>query len=201
MSTEHTYFLQRNDTSRMIEVFIRDNAGKPVTGITPGNVNVSAFEVGKSEVSVTAVAVVGDGTAPTYESNKFVEVDNVNKPGLYKYSIPDAVLALTLEQVMLVFEPTAPASANPAIVTVNLSTEVVLAPDGLRKVIIENGDTVGAINAEMILRGMGAVLMGTLTGADSPQLTFRGVDRTVDRVIMTTDTVFNRTAVTVLLAP
>lgn len=199
MSTLHTYFFPRNKTSQMVEVFITDNVGKPVTGVLPANVTVFAYEVGKSENSASAAAIVGDGTAPTYESNKFVEVDAVNKKGIYKYSVPDAVFALLGEQVTIILNPSAPATANPAEIEINLSTEMILAPDGLSKTIVENGDTVGAIDVLQAIRGISAVLMGTLVGADTPELTFRGVDVTTNRVVMTTDEFFNRTAVVVTL--
>ena len=199
MSTLHNYFFNRNATSQMIEVYITDNAGKPVTGIVPGNVKAYYFEVGKSESATAATTIVGDGTAATYESNKFVEVDATNKPGVYKYSVPDAAFALTGEQITVMFDPSAPATANPAVIAINLSTEVVLATDGLSKTIVENGDTVGAIDVLQAIRGISAVLMGTLTGADTPELTFKGVDVGTTRVVMTTDEFFNRTAVVATL--
>lgn len=199
MSTFHFYNLARNKTSQMIEVYITDDVGKPVSGIVPTNVSVSGFQIGKSEAIAAANAIVGDADPATYQSNKFVEVDAVNKPGLYKYSIANSLLALLGEQVTLIFNPSAPADANPAVVAINLSTEVVLASNGLSKTIVENGVTVGPIDVLMAIRGICAVLMGTLVGADTPELTFRGVDTTADRVVMTTDQFFNRTVVEVTL--
>jgi len=200
MASSIEYFLKRGSTSRMIEVYFEDNAGKPVTGITPGNVKVHYFEVGKSENGSSVTTVVGDGTAPTYESNKLVEVDATNKPGIYKYSIPDAALALNGEKVFLIFDPSSPASANPCSVGVNLSTEVVLAADGVKNLIVENGTVFGPIDLLQAVRGISAVTMGTLTGADTPVLTFKGVDTATNRVIITTDEFFNRPTVEVQLS-
>lgn len=199
MSTFHIYSLARNKTSQMIEVYITDDVGKPVSGIVPTDVSVSRFQIGKSEAIAAANAIVGDADPATYQDNKFVEVDAVNKPGLYKYSIPNYLLALAGEQVSLIFNPSLPADANPSVIAINLSQEVVIASNGFTKLIVENGDTVGPIDALQALRGIAAVLMGTLVGADTPELTFRGVDTAIDRVVMTTDTYYNRTFVQVTL--
>ena len=54
----------------------------------------------------------------------------------------------------------------------------------------------GGFTAEEIMKVMGAVLAGTVSGAGSGIETFKGLDTTTDRVVSTVDVDGNRSSVT-----
>ena len=53
----------------------------------------------------------------------------------------------------------------------------------------------GGLTAEEIMKVMGAVLAGTVSGAGSGTETFKGLDKTTNRVVSTVDVDGNRNSV------
>lgn len=95
-------------------LYIKDASG-PVTGLTFSS--VTAYYVrplgDSTEITLASQTVTGD-----YASGGFVEVDSTNMPGIYRFDIPDEVLASGADSaVIMLTEPT----TLPAVMEIELT--------------------------------------------------------------------------------
>lgn len=187
-------YLVRNSTENIIEVYLVGTNGKGFTGAAIGDISITAFKRGTSGAAVAANPIAG--TIDTFVSNGWIEVDNVNKPGLYQYSIPNAIITTAATKLYFVFEYTGAGTAT------SFDYEVILVPaepylgaklstDGLDFIAIEG------INGRQAIELMASVLCGTTVGADSNKTIFKAVGNpAVDRVGSTVDSATgNRTQI------
>ena len=89
-------------TSESVLLEIRANNNNPVTGLTfaTAGLVVRYTRPGSTPVAVTLVTQTVTGA---YVSGGFCEVDATNCPGLYRFDIPNAALAVGVDQVMVSF--------------------------------------------------------------------------------------------------
>jgi hypothetical protein len=189
-------FIARNATSKIIEVLVLNGSGKGVTGLANTAVFIRYFERGKAGASATANPVV-NATNDVWLTNGWKEVDSVNLPGVYQYSIPNAILQSNSGKVYISFRFTGAANQD-VMYEINLtkvSSElgVKLSTDGVDDVAIE------ALNMRTALQYMASVLCGETTGAETAQTIFKAINNNaVSRVTSQSSDSKNRTGVTLL---
>lgn len=98
--------IKKATTSKLIEVFISDSSsttGSGLTGLVYNSSSLTAYYMrngASSAVSITLVTM----TLGTWVSGGFVEVDAVNMPGVYQVGLPNAIIALGVDSVVLHFK-------------------------------------------------------------------------------------------------
>lgn len=102
--SEVKLFIQRSTTSKILEVYAEDSSGKPVTGITFGNVAVKYFYGGIAGAFAIETPALNSLGVDLWESGGWIEVDATDLKGVYQYSIPDAVLASAEKELVMIFE-------------------------------------------------------------------------------------------------
>lgn len=84
-------------TSKIIEVWLADSSsttGAGLTGLAFNTASLSAYYSREDQGNVGASAItLATMTKGTWATGGFVEKDATNEPGVYQFSIPDAVLA------------------------------------------------------------------------------------------------------------
>lgn len=96
------HIIPAGSTSKSVLLEIRANNNNPVTGLTfaTAGLIVRYTRPGSAPVAITLVTQTVTGA---YVSGGFVEVDATNCPGLYRFDIPNAALAVGVDQVMVSF--------------------------------------------------------------------------------------------------
>jgi hypothetical protein len=92
--------MSAGSTSETILLEIRTNANVPVTGLAFNTAGLIARYTRISEVPV-AITLVTQTVTGAYVSGGFKEIDATNTPGLYRFDIPDAALAVGKDQVVI----------------------------------------------------------------------------------------------------
>lgn len=84
-------------TSKIIEVWLADSSsttGAGLTGLAYNTASLSAYYSREDQGNVGASAItLATMTKGTWATGGFVEKDATNEPGVYQFSIPDAVIA------------------------------------------------------------------------------------------------------------
>jgi len=165
--------IQRNSTSQILEVFAMDATDKGVSGITFGNVVVRYFFRGLAGSFVT-LTPINNPTVNAYLSLGWKEVDSTNLKGVYQFGLPDAVLANAGKEVIVKFEFTSGTTKDIwMVITLTDLENVLLANEGLDKVIIENQANLANCNGKRALKIMLGVLAGNTVGAGTSDLQFK----------------------------
>lgn len=96
------HIMQSGSTSETVLLEIRANNNNPVTGLTfsTAGLIVRYTRPGSVPVAITLVTQTPTGS---WVSGGFCEVDATNCPGLYRFDIPNAALAVGVDQVMVSF--------------------------------------------------------------------------------------------------
>ena len=96
------HIIPAGSTNESVLLEIRANNNNPVTGLTYATAGliVRYTRVGSTPVAITLVTQTVTGA---YVSGGFVEVDATNCPGLYRFDLPNAALAVGVDQVMVSF--------------------------------------------------------------------------------------------------
>ena len=96
------HIMQSGSTSETVLLEIRANNNNPVTGLTfsTAGLIVRYTRPGSAPVAITLVTQTPTGS---WVSGGFCEVDATNCPGLYRFDIPNAALAVGVDQVMVSF--------------------------------------------------------------------------------------------------
>ena len=102
---ESMHSIQGGATSMILTVEMRGTDGLPKTGLAFGSVTASYLREG-SAAAATVVGLSG-GTAGTWSSGGWVEVDPTNFPGVYQFGVPNAALAAAVRSVAFRFSATA----------------------------------------------------------------------------------------------
>lgn len=87
----------RGATSVIIHLFIQDSAsttGGGKTGLAFNTASLAAYYIRPGDASATAISLA-TATVGTWATGGFKEVDATNMPGLYEFSVPDALLNAT----------------------------------------------------------------------------------------------------------
>lgn len=189
-------FIARNATSKIIEVLVLNGSGKGVTGLANTAVFIRYFERGKAGAGTTANPVV-NATNDVWATNGWKEVDSANLPGVYQYSIPNAILQSNSGKVYISFRFTGAANQD-IMYEINLtkvSSElgVKLSTDGVDDIAIE------ALNLRTAIVYMASILLGETTGAETAQTIFKAIgNNTISRATSQSSDSKNRTGVTLL---
>jgi hypothetical protein len=102
------YLLKKGTTSFIAYVSIDDSSsttGAKLTGLaynTPGSPTM--YYVRQGAAAATPGALATQTVTGAYSSNGFVEVDATNMPGVYRFDVPDAVLATGVEKAVVVLK-------------------------------------------------------------------------------------------------
>lgn len=96
------HIIPAGSTSETVLLEIRANNNNPVTGLTfaTAGLVVRYTRPGENPVAVTLANQTVTGS---YVSGGFKEIDATNTPGLYRFDVPDAALAVGKDQVMISF--------------------------------------------------------------------------------------------------
>ena len=181
--------IAKNSTSNIIEVLIHDVSGFGRTGILNTAVSVRTWARGEAGAGVTSTPVVG--TIDTFVSGGWIEVDATNLRGVYQYSIPDAYLSVSADEVLSWFEFTDPNIESKEIslqlTAVKNNSGVSISPDGLDQIPIE------AYTLLEALKLMASVLCGETSGVETNKTLFKALgNNSIDRLGSTTDETKNR---------
>jgi len=96
------HIIPAGSTSETVLLEIRANNNNPVTGLAwnTAGLAVRYTRPGAAPVAITLATQTVTGA---YVSGGFVEIDSTNCPGLYRFDIPNAALAIGADQVMISF--------------------------------------------------------------------------------------------------
>jgi hypothetical protein len=94
------HIMSAGSTSETILLEVRTNANAPVTGLAFNTAGLIARYTRISEVPV-AITLANQTVTGAYVSGGFKEIDATNTPGLYRFDIPDAALAVGKDQVVI----------------------------------------------------------------------------------------------------
>lgn len=97
MSTQ-TVFLTAGATSKTTDVFLVQKAaatspGDPITGLAFNTSSFTAYYRKGATGTATAITLATQTVGGAWSSGGFVEVSSTNTPGLYRFDIPDTVIA------------------------------------------------------------------------------------------------------------
>ena len=182
-------------TGLRILVFAKDilsSTGAGDTGLTFSNITGYYVRAGSSAVAITMATQTVTGA---YSSGGFVEIDATNMPGVYRFDVPDAVVADGVKDAVILLRGTGfvidPIEFE---ITVTDNQSSTAAADALldRANGVETGWTI-----RQILRVLSAVLGGKMSGGGTSTVVFRNVTDAKDRVTATVDSNGNRTALTI----
>lgn len=185
-------------TSQTIDIFIQDTTktdGSGLSGLVFNSSGLKAYYRKGATGTLTAITLATQTVGGAWSSGGFVEIDATNAKGLYRFDVPDTVLASSPWATLSFYGATNMAQnfSELEILAVN-PFDTTSAPDALldRSNAIETGVTIRGL-----LRLAGAVLAGKLSGAGSGTETFRNtVADSKNRIVATVDSSGNRTAIT-----
>lgn len=97
MSTQ-TIFLTAGATSKSVDIALVQKAaatspGDPITGLAYNTASLVAYYRAGATGTVTAITLATQTVGGAYSSGGFVEISSANMPGLYRFDIPNAVIA------------------------------------------------------------------------------------------------------------
>lgn len=106
MSTQ-TIFLTAGATSKSVDIALVQKAaatspGDPLTGLAYNTASLTAYYRAGATGSLTAISLATQTVTGAYSSGGFVEISSANAPGLYRFDIPNAVIA-TAGEANIVF--------------------------------------------------------------------------------------------------
>ena len=96
--TTQTVFKTAGSTSQTIDVFLAQKAaatspGDPITGLAYNTSSFTAYYRKGATGTATAITLATQTVGGAYSSGGFVEISSTNAPGLYRFDIPDTVIA------------------------------------------------------------------------------------------------------------
>lgn len=83
-------------TSQSIDIFIQDGtslSGSGLTGLVYNSSGLTAYYRKGQTGTATAITLATQTVGGAYSSGGFVQIDSTNMPGMYRFDIPDTVLA------------------------------------------------------------------------------------------------------------
>jgi len=97
MSTQ-TVFVTAGSTSKTIDVALVQKAaatspGDPITGLAFNTSSLTAYYRNGATGTLTAITLATQTVGGAYSSGGFVEISSTNAPGLYRFDVPNAVIA------------------------------------------------------------------------------------------------------------
>lgn len=96
----------KDATSQIVYVFIRDSSattGVGLTGLAYNSASLVAYYV-RPGGSATAITLATQTTTGAYSSGGFVEVSSTNMPGVYRFDVPNAVLATGVDSAVVMLK-------------------------------------------------------------------------------------------------
>jgi hypothetical protein len=101
MSTQ-TIFLTAGATSKTVDIALVQKAsatspGDPITGLVFNTAGLTCYQRSGPTSTATAVTLATQTVGGAYSSGGFVEIDSVHMPGLYRFDIPNALIAASGE--------------------------------------------------------------------------------------------------------
>ena len=97
MSTQ-TIFLTAGATSKTVDLALVQKAaatspGDPITGLAYNTASLTAYQRSGPTSTATAITLATQTVGGAYSSGGFVEISSANMPGLYRFDIPNALIA------------------------------------------------------------------------------------------------------------
>ncbi|MFO1465867.1 MAG: hypothetical protein U1F35_05415 [Steroidobacteraceae bacterium] len=97
MSTQTT-FLTAGATSKTVDIALVQKAsasspGDPITGLAYNTASFKAYQRSGPTSTPAAITLATQTVGGAYSSGGFVELDATNMPGLYRFDIPNALIA------------------------------------------------------------------------------------------------------------
>lgn len=97
MSTQ-TIFLTAGSTSKSVDICLIQNAtatnpGNALTGLTYNTGGIAAYYRKGATGTLTAITLATQTVGGAYSSGGFVKIDDTNAPGVYRFDIPDTIIA------------------------------------------------------------------------------------------------------------
>ena len=96
------HILPAGITSETVLLEIRANNNNPATGLAFNTAGIVCRYTRPGETPVN-ITLANQTVTGAYVSGGFKEIDSVNSPGLYRFDVPDAAIALGKDQVMVSF--------------------------------------------------------------------------------------------------
>lgn len=121
--------IKQGTTSKVVRVFLQDSSsasGAGLTGLTNASSGLTAYYIREGDATSTAIALVA-GTAGTWSSGGFKELDATNLPGVYELGLPNTVLASGQSSVVML-----KGAANLAPCVLELELDQINYQDGVR---------------------------------------------------------------------
>jgi len=94
------HIIPEGSTSESIILEVRNNSNVPQTGLAYNTAGLIARYIRPGEAAVP-ITLVNQTVTGAYVSGGFKEIDATNTPGLYRFDIPDAALAVGKDQVVI----------------------------------------------------------------------------------------------------
>lgn len=91
------FLFAAGDTSQTIDVFLPDSSsatGGGLTGLVYNSAGLTCYYRKGATGTATAVTLATQTVGGAYSSGGFVQIDSTNQPGMYRFDIPDTVLAV-----------------------------------------------------------------------------------------------------------
>lgn len=98
--------IQKDATSQILYLFIRDSSvttGAGLTGLVFNSSGLTAYYV-RPAGSATSISLVTQTATGAYSSGGFVAVDGTNMPGVYRFDVPNAVLATGVNSAVVMLK-------------------------------------------------------------------------------------------------
>jgi hypothetical protein len=98
--------LKKGTTSYRANVFIQNSSlttGAGLTGLVYNSAGLTAYQV-RPGSAAAAITLATQTVTGAFSSGGFVEVDATNMPGVYRFDIPDAVLATGVDQAVVMLK-------------------------------------------------------------------------------------------------
>lgn len=98
--------LVKGATSVRLYLFIQNSSvttGAGLTGLVFNSASLTAYYV-RPGGSATAITLATQTVTGAYSSGGFVEVDATNMPGVYRFDVPDAVLATGVDSAVVMLK-------------------------------------------------------------------------------------------------
>lgn len=191
-------------TSQTIDVFIQDTTktdGSGLAGLVFNSSGLKCYYRKGATGTATAVTLATQTVGGAWSSGGFVEIDATNMKGVYRFDVPDTVLASAPWATLYFYGATsmAPNVAELEILTsAPLTTSDIPTANANADALLDraNGIETG-VTPRGLWRLIGAVLGGKLSGAGTGMEAFRNtVADSKNRIVATVDSNGNRTAIT-----
>lgn len=116
--------IKAGSTSVKLYLFIQDSSvttGAGLTGLAFNTSNLVASYV-RPVASRQAITLATQTVTGGYSSGGFVEVDATNMPGVYRFDVPDAAIAVGVRSVVVMLKGAA--NMSPCVMEIDLFSEV-----------------------------------------------------------------------------